>query len=217
MASPKSIVEKAVRMEIDYLIITDHDSLAGSLEAAAYAARKGYSIQIPIAAEFSTDIGDIIVSGVTPDFAPEKNHRRLCQKAKEQGGSVILPHPYKGHRLHSIDYDLIDCIEVYNARCTMEENLLALELTKEKGKIKFYGSDAHTLADLGNAIFCYQGDHPFTALTEPLRLLPTAWQHNEYSRLVRAVKLRKPKEFLRCIKRSIKQVFKQCLGKMDEH
>ena len=214
---PYKIVEKAVRMKIDTLIITDHDTLAGSVEAAAYAAKKGYSLYIPIAAEFTTDIGDVIVSGVSPDFSFEKDRRSLCRKAKDQGGFTLLPHPYKGHKLQLIDYDLIDCIEIYNARCTVEENLLALQLARELKKAKIYGSDAHTLADLGNAVFSYEGDHPFDGRTEGIRLLPTSWMHNEYSRFIRGVKLGKTKECLRAIKRSLRMAAYSVLGIHEEY
>lgn len=204
---PRKIVEKALKLHIDYLLITDHDSLAGSIEAAAYAKKKGYAIQIPVAAEYTTDVGDVIVAGVPPDFKRLPDHHLLCKQAKNQGGHVILPHPYKGHLLDKIDFSLVDCIEVYNARCTINENLQAFELAKRLGKPMVYGSDAHTLADLGNAIFAYGGITPLEGETFPARLLPTPWQHNEYSRLVRGVKLRRPKDLLRVIKRSLLHAF----------
>lgn len=214
--NPKKIVDKAIALHIDCLVVTDHDSLAGSIEAAAYAAKRRYSIHIPVAAEYTTNVGDIILIGVTPDFKASHDYVTLCQDGKAQGAITILPHPFKGHKLDKIDYSLIDCIEVYNSRCTIDENLRAYKLAQELGKPMVYGSDAHTLADLGNAIFAYEGNTPFDGNTHPVRLLPTPWQHNEYSRFVRAIKLRKPKEALRTIKRSLLLAYKQLTGKQHE-
>lgn len=213
---PWKIVERAVRFGINYLVISDHDSLEGSIEAAAYAAKKGYDIRIPVSAEYTTNIGDIVITGVRPDFKRQKDHILLCREAKEQGAYTIMPHPYKGHSLGKVDFDLIDCIEVFNSRCTIHENMQALELAHKLGKPMVYGSDAHTLSDLCNAIFAYRGENPFDGQTAPLRLLPTPWQHNEYSRLIRGIKLRKPKEVLRAVKRSIECSINQCFRKRDE-
>lgn len=214
MVSPRRIVELAMKWHIDYLVITDHDTVLGSVEARNYAAEKGYKIDIPIAAEFTTDIGDVIASGVGPDFKRIKDHQALCRSAKDQGGFLILPHPYKGHRLDKINYDLIDCIEVYNSRCTIQENLQAYELAVKLGKKMVYGSDAHTLKDLGNAIFAYDGETPFNSHTVPVRMMPTPWHHNELSRFIRGIKLNKTKESLRAIKRSFSYAYKQLIGQL---
>lgn len=209
LTSPKKIVEKAVKLKIDYIAITDHESLAGSIEAAAYASEKGYGIQIPISAEFATDVGDIVVVGVHSDFKRHKNHEELCRQAKKQGGFTILPHPFKGHHLDKINFDLIDCVEVFNSRCSVKENLEAIELANSKGKPKVYGSDAHMLADVDNAVYAYSGDSPFDGQTNPLRLVSTPKLHMEYSRLIRGVKLQKPKEVLRAIKNSLRHLLVQ--------
>ena len=156
--TPSKIVDKARKFNIDYLLVTDHDTVAGSIEAAAYAQKMGYDMLIPIAAEFTTNIGDIIAAGVQPDFQKQNDHIALCKQAKEQGAYIIMPHPYKGHRLEKVDFNLIDCIEVYNSRCTIQENLQALDLAYRLNKPMVYGSDAHTLADLCNSIFAYQGN-----------------------------------------------------------
>jgi predicted metal-dependent phosphoesterase TrpH len=216
MTSPGKIVDLASRLKIDYLVITDHDSLAGSIDAAIYAASQGLAMQVPIAAEYTTDVGDIIVVGVPPDFQREKDHTVLCRKAKELGAYTVMPHPFKGHRLDKVNFDLIDCIEVYNSRCTINENLNALELAQKWGKPMVYGADAHTLADVENAIFVYQGTQPFDGQTAPVKLLPTSWQRVEFSRFVRGIKLRKPKEALRAIKRGLLSAIKQLCGRHEE-
>lgn len=214
--SPRKIVEKAVKMGIDYLLITDHDSLAGSIEAAAYAKERGYSIRIPVAAEYSTNVGDIIVAYVPPDFERVKDHAALCLNAKACGGVTILPHPFKGHQLEKIDFSLIDCVEIYNSRCSASENLQAQALAANLEKPVVYGSDAHTLADLDNAVFAYEGPTPFNEQTVPLRLLSTSKLNKEYSRMILGVKLRKPKEVLRAIKRSLIYLANNGLKARDE-
>lgn len=212
ITNPAKIVEKAIKMNIDYLLISDHDTLAGSIEAAAYAKEKGYPIHIPIAAEYYTEIGDVIVGNVPPDFQSDlNNHVVLCREAKEQGGFTILPHPYKAHDLDKIDFSLIDCIEVFNPRCNWKDNLSAIALAKKLNKPTVYGSDAHTLIDLENAVFSYLGNTPFNEQTAPLRLLPTPWYRKEYSHIVRSIKRNQPKEFLRGVKRGLIQAYNRCL------
>ena len=159
--NPKHIVDIALKNKIDYLVITDHDSTAGSCEANGYADKNRLPIEIPISAEYHTDIGDIIVVGVPPDFQKIFDHRILCKTVKSLGGHTILPHPYDGHDLKNADFTHIDCIEIFNSRSSELNNGLAKDLALSLNKNPVFRSDAHFLTDVCNTVFEYSGNTPF--------------------------------------------------------
>jgi predicted metal-dependent phosphoesterase TrpH len=76
-------------------------------------------------------------------------------RIREQGGVVYVPHPFDGSRSGSESLldeleDLIDVVEVHNARCFPSSlNARALAWAKAHGKLVGAGSDAHTIAELG--------------------------------------------------------------------
>ena len=75
---------------------------------------------------------------------------------KDQGGLVYLEHPYDQFRRHLSEAaiqdltDLIDIVEVYNARSDEESNHRAGELREILSAAPGAGSDAHTLEELGS-------------------------------------------------------------------
>ncbi len=161
LTRPAAIVEYARGRGLDYLVICDHDDVSGSLAAAAYAKKMRYDIDIPMAAEYATEVGDIIVVGNHDPFAKPLQQPVLCRIAKERGCQVILPHPFTSHYLSRIDFTHLDYIEVFNSRCSSTENGEAERLAREKGKRPFFGADAHFIRDLSNAICWYDGSDPF--------------------------------------------------------
>src|SRR5690606_3165852 len=81
--------------------------------------------------------------------------RETAERIRDQGGVVYIPHPFDSSRvgaaalLRSLE-DLIDVVEVHNARCfprTLNERARAWAL--EHGKLMGSGSDAHTIRELG--------------------------------------------------------------------
>lgn len=201
--SPKSIVKKAIKEEIDYLVISDHDSLEGSIKAKEYAQQEDLSIEIPISAEYYTDIGDIVVVGVPEDFQKIVDHRVLCREAKAAGGYTILPHPYDHHKLEEIDFPLIDSIEVFNSRSSLRHNEKALDLAMKLNKPFLFGSDAHFLKDLTNCSFRFSGDHPFGYQIFPSRLSYTSQKRKDCSQLIKSWKQKDPLLFMRILKRMV--------------
>lgn len=207
MNSPKKIVDLAVKNKIDYLVITDHDSVDGSIEARNYAEKYQLPIAIPIAAEYYTDIGDVIAVGIPADFKKIKDHRALCRAVKQSGGHTIIPHPYDHHRLAEVEWNLIDSIEVFNSRSSEENNNQAHELALTKQKPMVYGSDAHFLKDVCNCIFEFEGPTPFEGRTFPVSLVYTPLLRKDCSQLVRAMKIRSPGLFFHVLKRMVKRAF----------
>jgi predicted metal-dependent phosphoesterase TrpH len=147
MTAPKAIVDKALEHRIDVLCITDHDTIEGSIKAHEYA-KKHYdkAIKIVIGAEFSTDWGDIIGINIKENI-DSKDPKTVIENIKKQGGLVLLPHPFDGHK--NIEYlaQEADVIEVFNARSNPANNQKALELAAKCNKPTYVSSDAHFLSD----------------------------------------------------------------------
>jgi predicted metal-dependent phosphoesterase TrpH len=166
--SPSKVVDYAKSERIDILLICDHDSFEGAKQARDYVSNKGIEIYIPFAAEIKTEYGDIII--VLNDFDEQldvlelKEFHNLIRVIKNKGGTLILPHPYYQHEdVERIAME-VDCIEVFNSRCTDEQNQKALNLCMQLDKVPAYGADAHLYSELSNAIVSYVNfdrDYPF--------------------------------------------------------
>lgn len=188
LTKPSDIVDKAIAEGVDYLVIADHDTVQGSLEAREYAFSLSASLEIPIAAEFYTDIGDIIAVGIARDTPKISSHRKLCKIVKEMGGTIILPHPYDGHDLDQLDFSLIDCIEIFNSRSSPENNQKAMYLAEYHKKPAIWGSDAHFLQDIALCPFEFEGGNPYQSNCSPMTAAYSRPLHKKFSQVVKGIK-----------------------------
>lgn len=205
MTSPAKIVDVAIKNRLDFLLIADHDTLAGSLEAKEIAAERCPSLQVPIAGEFFTDVGDIIVADVPEDFASSFDHKDLCRRAKEAGGFTVLPHPLDAHYLERIDFNCIDCIEIFNSHSKPKHDELSKELALRHNKPVIYGADAHFSADLLNCLFEWEGFLLAPTQMKPVRLVKTPPYRQSLSQAIKGIKQKDPALFLRSLIRALKK------------
>jgi len=201
LTTPKAHVLQAVKHGIDLIIIADHDSLLGSLEAREYAKNLGLELQVPLAAEYLTDAGDIIAIGIPEDFVKVQDPVELCRSVKSVGGYTVLPHPYDAHNLEAIDFSLIDAIEVFNSRSSAENNQKSLKLAESRRLPKVYGSDAHFLKDALNTIFSYQDDFFLFKNIISQKELPTPKWKKAASQAIKGIKNKDLLLFLRSVKK----------------
>lgn len=197
MMSPSKIVEYAKRRGINILLICDHDSFEGARQALDYAYSKGIDIYIPFSAEIKTEYGDIIV--VLNDFDENlniselKKFETLIHVVKNKGGVIILPHPYCQHRDIERIAMKVDCIEVFNSRCSEQQNQKALNLCMQLNKVPIYGADAHLFSELDNVIVSYSNfDRNFPFLSSSVLLAGRQTQNYKIriSSLIKAVRKR---------------------------
>jgi hypothetical protein len=149
--SPHDILAAATARGIDRLIITDHNEIRGALEL-----REMDPDRILVGEEVKTregfDVIGIFVEELIPKGTPA---RETCERILEQGGIVYFPHPFDGSRAGGATMlealaDLIDVVEVHNARCWPASlNRPALEWARARGKLMGSGSDAHTIREIG--------------------------------------------------------------------
>ncbi len=147
LTSPEKLVDMAIKNGIDVLCITDHDTIQGSVHAQQYAQKQyGDAIKIIIGAEYKTDCGDIIGLNLTEEIRLTKA-KDVIKTIRQQGGLVLLPHPFVSHKNVDFLAEQADAIEVINARTTPGANRLAYELAETLGKPEYVASDAHFLSD----------------------------------------------------------------------
>ncbi len=158
-ANPAKIVQRAAAVGIEVLAVTDHDTWQGSQDCRAAALSLQLPVRVITGTEVRTSKGDLIGLFVTSDLL-ERDAVKFCDAVHEQGGIVVLPHPYKWHELDDELLSHVDIVEVHNARCTPLDNQRAAELALERNLATLVGPDAHRLGELLLARNEFDGDPP---------------------------------------------------------
>jgi hypothetical protein len=129
------------------IAVTDHNTIKGGLEVRKINIDRGFSVIV--GSEIQTEVGDIIGLCICEEIQ-SRIAVDVIKEIKDQGGFVVLPHPFRGHRLNRYVIEQSDAIEVFNSRSTPEENTQALKLAKKYDKPFTAGSDAHFASEIGN-------------------------------------------------------------------
>lgn len=149
--SLEEIVEKARKLGLDGICITDHDSNAIRVEAAALSKKTGFLIIT--GAEVLTLEGDMTVFGL--DCLPEKmvHARELIRMTEAAGGVAICSHPYRQNNRSMGDFirdlPLVWGIEAFNGSTPKHHNLRAFDLSLELNVAALGASDAHVIEQVG--------------------------------------------------------------------
>jgi predicted metal-dependent phosphoesterase TrpH len=168
LSRPADILRAARGRGIDRLVVTDHNEIAGALELQALDPAR-----VLVGEEVKTREGFDVIGILLTERIPERTPaREACEQIREQGGVVYLPHPFDvgrsgaGDRLLAGLAELIDVVEVHNARCLLRRfNERAGEWAERHGKLQGCGSDAHTVREVGTA---YVEVPPFAPTREGL-------------------------------------------------
>ena len=151
-APSKSIVDRCVKMGLNCIAVTDHNTIRGAIEVQSIAP-----FPVLIGEEIRSSAGDII--GL---FLKEEVPRGLApvdtvEAVKQQGGLVMVPHPFDRFRPSAIGYDAlieilphVDIMEAFNAHdLLMRDNERAEAFGREHNLVPAAVSDAHTPLELG--------------------------------------------------------------------
>jgi predicted metal-dependent phosphoesterase TrpH len=151
LSRPEAILAAARDRGLDRLIVTDHNEIDGAL-----ALQEMDPGRIIVGEEVKTREGFDVIGFLLEELIPRRTPaRETCERILEQGGVVYLPHPFDGSRsggeaVLSALVDLVDVVEVHNARCWPTRlNDKAEEWARVHGKLAGAGSDAHTVAEIG--------------------------------------------------------------------
>ncbi|MBI2941429.1 MAG: PHP domain-containing protein [Chloroflexi bacterium] len=154
LTSAEVVIESCLRRGITCLAVTDHNQIGGAWEVAAQAPFK-----VIVGEEVKTREGEIIglflKELIPPRLTPEETTARI----REQGGLVVIPHPFDRLRRSRLQakaierlVDQIDVIEVYNARIHLgADRRRAAAFAQAHHLAESAGSDAHTPFEFAGA------------------------------------------------------------------
>ncbi len=155
LSSPEEVIAAARRRGLDRLAITDHNTIAGALEAHRLAPDL-----IIIGEEIKTDRGELLAYFVQEEIPAGTPMDEALQWLREQGAVISVSHPLDRYRrssavgretLLTIIFR-VDAIEVFNSRCLWPaDNEEAARLARQFGLPGTAGSDAHAAVEIGRA------------------------------------------------------------------
>lgn len=166
LSSPEKYVQACQKRGVNCVAVTEHGNIAGAL-----AVQKLAPFTVIIGEEVRSSEGEIIGlflrEEVPGGLSPEETVRRI----KEQGGLVLVPHPFDNFRGHLREEALerilpqVDAIEVLNARVAFRrDNERAARFAAEHRLPASAGSDAHSVWEVGRAYVEmpeFEGPHEF--------------------------------------------------------
>jgi predicted metal-dependent phosphoesterase TrpH len=161
------MIKAAIKKGIDGIVISDHNTVKGSL-IAKNIAKRFKNFTIITGAEVRTKEGEIIALDIKENVPINLSIEETVEKIHELGGIATVPHPFGNYvfrRCAGKKGLMADALEVYNATLTNGQNKKALDMAKLFKKSMTAGSDAHSVREVGNAGIIVNGD-PVDAITK---------------------------------------------------
>lgn len=157
--SPAHIVSIARRRGLAGIAVSDHNTIAGGVEAVA--ANRDPNFLVIVGAEIQTEVGDILGLFLTREIASRRS-LEVVADIHDQGGIAILPHPYAHHQ--NLTPELLrqlDGIEIYNGRDKRDYSAQTYaEFAGPYGLATVANSDAHLYWEIGRACTALDLDRP---------------------------------------------------------
>ncbi|MDP9256818.1 MAG: PHP domain-containing protein [Actinomycetota bacterium] len=151
------LLDAALAAGLGALAVTDHNTIAGGLEARARAVERGLPLQVVVGSEIKTATdGEVIGLFLHEDVPRGLTFAETLEGIRAQGGLVYVPHPFDHFHttparalLHE-HAGAIDVLETANGRLWLErDNRSAERFASEHGLRRGAGSDAHVPAGIG--------------------------------------------------------------------
>lgn len=145
----------AASQQLDVVSITDHDTIEGAREFQRMAVARNCDLHIVIGEERTLEDGSHLIGLFLQHAISSRSFVHAVEEIREQGGICMLPHPFR--HCDGVLRDMrrplegVSCFEVFNPKCSFEENSRAVLLSAE-GLLAVGGSDAHYSTDLGECI-----------------------------------------------------------------
>ena len=187
----EKMVERCLELGINCIAIADHGTAEGALKMQGLAP-----FVVIVAEEILTPHGEIMGMFLKETIPSGLSIEQTLSQIRAQDGLVCIPHPFEKIRHSALSsriideiVEQIDVIEVFNARSPFPHNTAKARAFAEKhGIVQSAGSDAHSLAEVGNAYVEmpeFNGKDEFLQAltrgkinghrTNPLRHLNSAW------------------------------------------
>jgi predicted metal-dependent phosphoesterase TrpH len=148
------LIAAAKRRRIDRLVITDHNTIAGAIEAQKIAPEL-----VIIGEEILTHEGELLAAYVKEKIPAGLPSGEAIGRLKDQGAFISVSHPFDNWRgkwwflpdLLRVKGQ-VDAIEVFNSRCFPPYfNERAAAFAHKYSILGTVGSDAHSIYELGRA------------------------------------------------------------------
>ena len=154
LLKPRALVDAARRKGIDRLIVTDHNSTGGALEAQRLAPDL-----VIVGEEIMTTRGELLAAFVKEELPAGLEPLDAIRILRAQDAFISVSHPFDLFRSGHWELPdlleiapLVDAIETFNSRCMdMGPNLAAREFAQAHDLPGTAGSDAHTAHEVGRA------------------------------------------------------------------
>jgi len=164
-SKPMDIIKQAMKIGLDAIAISDHNSIEGSKIAIEIAKKMDNFLVIP-SIEISSTKGHILGFGVEAIIPKDLSPVETIEKIHEEGGIAIIPHPFSPYReglffkhkdtlkkLVKSKKSSIEGLEVLNARYIFGySNSKSNKLANKYNLAKIGASDSHFIESIGN---CY--------------------------------------------------------------
>jgi len=173
--SLEALAARAREVGLARIALTDHNTAQGAL------AFEELEPDLVIAGEeVKTTEGEVIGLFVNRTIKAWQRPEAVMDEIHEMGGLVYLPHPFDRWRANFAPHRLvalagrIDVIEGYNQWADPGANEAAADIARELGKPVAFGSDAHSLGELGHS---WMEVEPFEGPADLLEKLSRATGH----------------------------------------
>jgi predicted metal-dependent phosphoesterase TrpH len=155
--TPIAEQKRAIRdAKLDVVCATDHNTIAGALRLREIAD----GFRVIVGEEISSRDGEIIGLFLEREVPRDRTVEETIARIRDQGGLVVVPHPFSHNRRYRIRRDAldrirpqIDALEVFNAREVFAaDNRRAAAYAGEHRLAAAAGSDAHRAVEIGRAV-----------------------------------------------------------------
>ncbi len=170
-ASIPEILAHVAALDLRVIAITDHDCIAGGRQAAQLA--RDFGVEVIIGEEVSTAEGHLLALFIEDELPPGRPAAETIAAVHAQRGLCIAAHPYDrcvpslgAYGLHSRNAGPrqgewpLDAVEGLNAGVMWAPrgcNLRAQQVARDLRLPMVGGSDAHSLATIGQAYTLFPG------------------------------------------------------------
>jgi predicted metal-dependent phosphoesterase TrpH len=157
---PEKILERAKRIGLNGIAITDHNAIKGALEAKKLNKDKDF--EVITGEEIQTECGEILALYLKKEIKPGKLDD-IIKEAKKQDAILIVPHPYRIAPWTRFKCPLeelsgkVDAIETFNSRNIGAANKKAEKMANGMNFAKIGASDSHLIADIGKGYTLFEG------------------------------------------------------------
>ena len=154
VASPQGLVNRCAQMGLGRVVITDHNTIEGALEAQQLDP-----VHMIVGEEIMTRSGELLAVFVKEVVPAGLSAQETIQILRDQDAFISISHPFDHYRKGSWSLDdlisilpWVDAVEGFNSRCMFKDaNKQAIQFAARYNLAMTAGSDAHAAFELGAA------------------------------------------------------------------